>query len=285
MSERRYSDAEVAAILSRAADLSAAQTPSATSLIELERIGNEAGLPPELIRQAAAELGRGGRQAEEAQSFWGKVFGRLRLKHETVVPGEIDEDGREALLDTIQEELGIPGSLSRAGRSMVWSSTSGPQGGRAVTVHVSSRNGQTTVRVEESLGNLLGGIWGGVMGGGGSGLAAMFAVAAGVASLGPAGVVLGIASGLGLGFGLSRGILARATDAREEQLKALFSGVVATVSEHARLEAQEGSALEAARARHGILPAAEGDVVPVGERADEVEAAAVHVDSERQRSR
>ncbi len=268
MPERRYSDAEVAAILSRAADLSVEQAPTATTLSELERIGKEAGLSPELIRQAAAELGRGGRPVDKP-SFWGRVFGRLRLRHETVIPGELDDDGPQALLDAIQHELALPGALSQAGSSFVWSTTSSPQGGRAVTVHVSSKNGETTVRVEERLGNLAGGIWGGVMGGAGSSIAAFAGVGGGVLA-GPIGAVLG--AGIGVapsewgppgheeGAHKGRAIYEAAYNGRAEQAQALFAAVTNVVSEHAVLSEETTSALEAARERHGVLPAPERDL-------------------------
>jgi hypothetical protein len=258
MPERRYSDAEVAAILSRAADLSVEQAPTATTLSELERIGKEAGLSPELIRQAAAELGRGGRPVDKP-SFWGRVFGRLRLRHETVIPGELDDDGPQALLDAIQHELALPGALSQAGSSFVWSTTSSPQGGRAVTVHVSSKNGETTVRVEERLGNLAGGIWGGVMGGAGSSIAAFAGVGGGVLA-GPIGAVLGAGLGLALSYGGTRAIYEAAYNGRAEQAQALFAAVTNVVSEHAVLSEETTSALEAARERHGVLPAPERDL-------------------------
>jgi hypothetical protein len=266
MAGRRYSDAEVAAILSRAADLSVEQAPTATTLSELERIGKEAGLSPELIRQAAAEIGRGGKPVDKP-SIWGRLFGRLRLKHETVIPGELDDDGPQALLDAIQHQLGLPGALSQAGSSFVWSTTSSPQGGRAVTVHVSSKNGETTIRVEERLGNLAGGIWGGVMGGAGATIASFAGVGGGIA-LGPIAAVLGIGGGLLLSYGGTRAIYEKAYNSRAEQLQALFGAVTDVVSEHAALADDTVSALDAARERQGVLPAPERDVVG-SEAADE----------------
>jgi len=59
--ERRYSDKEVKAILSRAVDISRSDQRGTgggrgVSLAELERVAAEAGLPVEALRRAAMEL-------------------------------------------------------------------------------------------------------------------------------------------------------------------------------------------------------------------------------------
>src|SRR5512132_171395 len=66
MSERRFNEAEVAAIFERAAEAQQTgqrQLPSGEgmTLSELQEIGREVGLAPELVAQAATSIGLGGR--------------------------------------------------------------------------------------------------------------------------------------------------------------------------------------------------------------------------------
>src|SRR5680860_1200182 len=65
MTQRRYSEEEVAAIFERAAEEEAtgsrvARRAEGRTLAELKAIGAEAGLPPELVERAAASLDRAG---------------------------------------------------------------------------------------------------------------------------------------------------------------------------------------------------------------------------------
>ena len=62
MSDRTYSEREVAAIIERAAQAQQRGTdPDAPglTLAEIERVGREAGLDPALLRRAAAEVDAG----------------------------------------------------------------------------------------------------------------------------------------------------------------------------------------------------------------------------------
>jgi len=68
MTERRYSEAEVAAIFDKASTAqlgSPRQLPSGEgmTLAGLQEIGREVGIPPELVAQAAQSIDRGGREA------------------------------------------------------------------------------------------------------------------------------------------------------------------------------------------------------------------------------
>ena len=72
MTERRYSDEEVAAIFERAAKSQAGlqrqQQPHALqhgmTLAELQQIGRDVGIPPELVARAARDIDLAGRPTE-----------------------------------------------------------------------------------------------------------------------------------------------------------------------------------------------------------------------------
>lgn len=268
---RQYSEQEVAAILSRAAELSIEQAGArGTSLSELERIAMEAGIDPQLVRRAASEVSSG--RTPVRPSVWRRLFGPLRLRFETVVPGEITEGDHEVLFDVVQSSLNLPGTLNRAGRSFSWSLTNQQ---RSLTVHVTSRNGQTTVRVEETLGSLAGGIWGGVFGGVGGGLGPVAGILAGSA-FGPLGAILGVLGTPGLAAGGTRALYGAAVNAREAKLSQVFESLVEAVREQAAHDGASSaseSALVDARARAGLLdaPRVEGSSSseePVRERAE-----------------
>ncbi len=264
--ERRYSDQEVSALLARAADLSVEQNKGGLSLTEVERIAQEAGLDAALVRQAAAELARGAAPTRAGTTTtWQKLFGKVRLRFETVVPGEMDEAAHEDLFDAVQEHLGLPGTLNRAGRAFSWTLTPGANGGRSLTIHVSPKGGQTVVRVEERLGNLAGGLYGGLFGGAGGGLSPMAGLG-GAALFGPVGAVLGVAATLALTLAGTRALYGKLAGNREEDLARLFEALTDIVAEHA---VTDESALAAAKERQGLLPAAAAEEpVPVAQTVD-----------------
>jgi hypothetical protein len=178
MANRRYSEKQVALILQRAAEISTTREgASGTSLEDLERIALEAGLDPGAVRQAALEVERGG-AASSTTSGWARFLGGpTRITKEARIEGELSPRAQELLIDVLQRHLPT-GQPSLVGRTLTWQSLS-MQGGRQVTVAVSSRDGATTVRIDEPLANLIGGIYGGVGGGFGGSVTPLAAIGAG----------------------------------------------------------------------------------------------------------
>ena len=222
-------------ILKRAAELaetSAAESRS-MSLSEVEQVATEAGIDSALVRRAAHEIARPPVVASQHNAFLG---GPVSLLFETVLDGEIDTAVYEDLVQVMREQTGDVGEVSILGRSLAWSSrVHHPQKGgapRALQLSASVRGGQTSVRLEEGLGNLAGGLFGGVVGGVGGG-AITLPIFAGIALSGlvgiPAGLlspVLGVAWVGGV-YALVRrgyGSLARK---KESQLKEAFDRIVA----------------------------------------------------------
>ncbi|PAP78336.1 hypothetical protein [Rubrivirga marina] len=145
MSDRTYSEREIAAILARAAEgqrrgLDGEDAPGLT-LSEIERAGTEAGLDPSLVRRAAADLDAGllaldvDRPGTTVVERW--VDAPLRLA--------VWEDAVAAL--QVRHGPGSADTLARAheGASQEWTHTT--LSGSRTTVTASPRGGRTRVRV------------------------------------------------------------------------------------------------------------------------------------------
>lgn len=221
--ERRFNDEEVALIIKRAAELQQTERvePStALTLSDVEQIAREAGIDPELIRRAALGLDR---PAPEARpSVW---FGSpTHLVFERVVEGEIPTDEFEPMVAEIRRSVGDNGIPSVLGRTLSWTSSPGGRRGpstRKVDVSVVSRDGLTTIRVEEQLQALAGGLFGGLVGGGGGGTTgATIAIGMGIFHSAPLTGLLWISVAGGF-YTLARTIFGRMVSKRESQLKEL----------------------------------------------------------------
>lgn len=134
------------------------------SLVELEQVAREAGIDPAMVRRAAAEVERGGRAVAEPAPLLGAP---VRLVTERVIAGELRESSLAAVLDAIQRETDDPGQPRGIGGVLVWHSSPPLQYARArwhrrLSLRVTPRDGATTVRVEESIGDAAGGIFGAV---------------------------------------------------------------------------------------------------------------------------
>ncbi len=141
----------------------------------------------------------------------------------------------EAVVGAARAALDELGRFERLGRTLTWT-TLGARSElkRAVTVTVSSRDGQTLVDVREDLVHLAGGLYGGLgggVGGGGQGLAW--------------GAVLGVTGSVGLAtataifmvvfaLGLARVLFARAARRRRVELRALADTLGREVAAHVR---------------------------------------------------
>jgi hypothetical protein len=221
---RRYSDREIALILTRTAELQA--TRAAESEVtqgltqgELEQIAREAGLDPRFIHTAIAELDSG---KGTPQSRW--LGGSTWLQLERSVDGEVPVAEYEALVEIIHRTLGEVGQPSVLGRTLRWHALTGVGGqhahGREIEVAIAARNGVTTIRVHEKLRALATQIFAAGIAGGGSTVGMLTAIGGG-ALLGPVGVVGGLVLGLGAAYAAARGLFANRSQKRSAQLRAL----------------------------------------------------------------
>lgn len=223
---RRFNEKEVAAIIKRASELQQFEAPAESStgmsLAELEQIAREAGLDPALVRRAASDLDT--RVTDRQPSAF--LGAPTTLVLERTIDGEVPTDEYEELVLVIQRELGGVGSASTFGRSLQWTMRGVDRrrvSSRTVQVTVTPRNGRTTIRIEEPLGQLAGGLFGGLMGGVGGGTSGIwFGVAMAVFNSAAAAVPL-IGGTIGVSYLLARTIFGRTVRSRGERLQQLMS--------------------------------------------------------------
>jgi hypothetical protein len=230
---RRFNETEVADIIKRASELqqleSTTESTTGMSLAELEQVAREAGLDPALVRRAASDLDT--RVTDRRPSAF--IGAPPALVLERTIDGELPVDEYESVVLEIQRELGGVGSASTLGRSLVWTMHGVGRrraSTRTVQVTVTPRNGRTTIRMEEPLGQLAGGLFGGLMGGlggGSSGIA--MGIGMGVFHSAPIAVGL-IGSFIGGSYLLARTIFGRTVRGRGDRLQRLMSRLADHVS-------------------------------------------------------
>ena len=148
---RLYGEKEIGRILKRATELQYEEPsgPSADSMTlkELEDVAAEVGIDPAYLRRAALEVDTGAAE----RSTWAKLAGEeLVLVREITVPGELREDGFERIVGVIERGTSEHGQVSLLGRTLTWRAETSKKS-RTVQITVTSRDGQTSVRLEENL--------------------------------------------------------------------------------------------------------------------------------------
>lgn len=175
-------DAEMQAVLARAAELEAERSARVTvedsarralTVGSVEQVAAEVGIAPERVREAAMEL-RGGARLPVAEvnrplapALWNfdKVSGRTRsfpqapdvsfardrLTAKRRVSGELDEEAYPEAVDLIQEELEMVGHVSTVGRSLTWSPARQGTESRQIVVTLRPRDGVTEIHLEEQI--------------------------------------------------------------------------------------------------------------------------------------
>lgn len=180
---RRYDEDEVRRILERATELQrelpAATAPEGLTLDELEEAAAEAGIERPLIRRAARELDTA---AEESGPWTALAGAPLTIVLERTLPGEVSTDVFGDLAAEIERSLGIHGEPTVLGHTLSWRAESAGTT-RFVHVMVTTRDGETHIRVGERLQGLAGGVFGGLVGGAGGGLGLGVGVAIGLGAL------------------------------------------------------------------------------------------------------
>ena len=170
---RRYGDKEIGLILKRAAELQRQEPGSGVeggglSLRELEEVAAEAGIDPRHLRRAAVEI-EAGAAGLEKEGFARLIGGPLTVSFTRSLPGEFPPEHFDRLVDDIQATADGQGGASALGRKLTWRSTS-PNEVRSLMVNVVSRDGHTSIHIEERLSQLAGGLYGGMMARGGLGI-------------------------------------------------------------------------------------------------------------------
>jgi hypothetical protein len=120
MSDRRYTEDEIAAIFARAADAQeisrrTASSASGMTLSELQEIGVEAGLSPEAVAQAASQISHTGQPT--SRSFLGLPIGVGK----TVELGRrLSDDEWERLVVDLRETFDARGKVTAHGSFRQW---------------------------------------------------------------------------------------------------------------------------------------------------------------------
>ena len=120
MTDRRYSEEEVAAIFERAAE---AQKTARRQLLpgegmmlaDLQEIGREVGLPPELVAQAARSMDQGGRPSSKA--FLGLPIG---VGHTIDLDRRLSDEEWEHLVVDLRETFDARGTVRYDGPFRQW---------------------------------------------------------------------------------------------------------------------------------------------------------------------
>jgi len=184
---RLYDEKEVGKILKRATDLQRedpvrANPAGGFSLEELEEIAAEAGIDPQHLRRAAAELDTGGSDVEGWEHLLGE---KVTLVRQAVVPGELGEEGFERLVPAIQILASEHGQPSLLGRTLTWHSETQSKS-RSLQIVVSVRGGETHIRGEERLHQMAAGLFAGTTAGFGVGVGLAVGMPVGLEVLGSA---------------------------------------------------------------------------------------------------
>lgn len=147
--ERRFTDQEVGEILKRAARDTSSSTPvkrAGLSLAELKAIGDEVGIDPDRLADAAHAVA-----LESGNRPNGFLGGPTVLNFERKVRGEVDPADTPEVLSVIRRNIGQQGEASEIHGSLEWNAN-GETGSRYVTL--SSRDGTTTITSSANLSNM-----------------------------------------------------------------------------------------------------------------------------------
>ncbi len=175
-----FSDAQVRAIIKRAAELQAEHPTEevALSIGAVEQIAAEVGIPPDRVRQAIRELGPRAAPPQPAPPRpvsaavgGGAVFysSDNRLVLDRMIEGELPESEFAAAEEEIQATFGSVGQASIRSGSLVWSPEASGVSDRDVVVTITPEAGRTRIHIEERLslygGKMLGPTLGAAAGG------------------------------------------------------------------------------------------------------------------------
>ena len=126
MNERRYSEDEVAEILDRATETEPTGQPTASgsstgmTLSELQDIGDEVGIPKDLIARAAASLDRPSADDSAHRTFLGATIGVGRSLD---LPRQLTEDEWNQLVVDLRMTFDAKGKIREEGAFRQWTNS------------------------------------------------------------------------------------------------------------------------------------------------------------------
>ena len=154
----------------------------------------------------------------------------VRIDLEASFDGELSDTGFEEIADEFRRSLGEMVNVSTVGRSLTATAATDPGGRngipRRLQIHVSSRNGRTTVRAFEDMTQLANAMMYGItMGGGFGGGSIMIGIIMGTTHNGAL-AIAGIASTLTIAYSLARRLYGRSSRKREREVREVLERVV-----------------------------------------------------------
>ena len=145
MSDRRFTDREVALVLRRAAELDKASPGGGTgrglSVADLQEIAAEVGIEPSLVTRAVEEMESRG--SLEPLALLGPPAVRREIH---AVPAELTREQLKELIRIMDRDIPAQGTVTEALDSVRWTSSNWTKG---ILVAVELAKGETILRVEE----------------------------------------------------------------------------------------------------------------------------------------
>jgi len=126
MSERRYSEDEVAEILDRATETQSGErsvgsgSSTGMTLSELQDIGDEVGIPKDLITRAAASLDRSGPDDSAHRTFLGTTIG---VGRSVDLPRPLSDDEWNQLVVDLRMTFNAKGKIRDEGAFRQWTNS------------------------------------------------------------------------------------------------------------------------------------------------------------------
>lgn len=214
MSERRFTDQEVALILQRASHLETKAEEShagrGLALSDLQQIATEVGIAPSLLSQAIADT-----DASRGAAPAGILGPSGVAKAVRVVASKMPTEDVRSLVRTVDSLADVQGTVSEALGEVRWTGRSRFRGTQVAIAHEGE---ETVVRVEERLTQRARRVAHMVPGSVGAALGVSVAGAAGLAGAGFLGLAV---AGVVSGFGIGRLVWRRLCAASHQRVKTL----------------------------------------------------------------
>lgn len=149
----KLSEVEVREVLAKAAELQVEQPTEAGALSigAVEQVAAQAGIPPDRVRAAVAELDRPPSTAMPAKPEREGLLPKERLIVDRTIDGETSVSVHESIVNEIQRTLGIAGHISVLGNALTWSPADQGTDQRKIVITVAPTGGQTHIHIEERL--------------------------------------------------------------------------------------------------------------------------------------
>lgn len=236
--ERRYSDEEFALILRTASEAEDGLTPTPVptppqeglTLPEIQEIAEEVGIDPHRVSRAALMLSVG-----EPETLVRLAGGPVKYRHEHVIEGELTAEDMIRIIDVARREFETQGESREVMGALEWRGSTA--GSSSVSVSLTPRGGETTLRTYVNRTEPLLGVFGGV----GLPVAGVIGVLMGKLVFGEsdAGIAAAFFSGLVPAMLFARVLWKRSTKKWRERLLGLMDAMAKEAEDAARRKEED----------------------------------------------